>query len=146
MCFDWNINGNRDDKNFDWDYWSLHWPKKLTLVSKALISQNNYSTLQEEWRVQRIWVCSILVICPHILQNMDEIFALFCPSFCRAESGKYFAHFLEDKEDKGLCFWHFQTFSNGRLFKGEASIEGYASNIERTLNVLSKYKKACFLC
>ena len=24
MCFDRNINGNRDDKSFDWDYWSLH--------------------------------------------------------------------------------------------------------------------------
>ena len=32
MCFDRNINGNRDDKFFDWDYWSLHWPKKLTLI------------------------------------------------------------------------------------------------------------------
>ena len=27
------------------------------VVSKDLISQNNYSTLQEEWRVQRIWAC-----------------------------------------------------------------------------------------
>ena len=34
MCFDRNINGNRDDKFFDWDYWSLHWPKKLTLIKK----------------------------------------------------------------------------------------------------------------
>jgi hypothetical protein len=32
MCFDRNINGYRDDKFFDWDYWSLHWPKKLTLL------------------------------------------------------------------------------------------------------------------
>ena len=24
MCFDRNINGNRDDKFFDCDYWSLH--------------------------------------------------------------------------------------------------------------------------
>ena len=31
-CFDRNVNGNRDDTFFDWDYWSLHWPKKLTLV------------------------------------------------------------------------------------------------------------------
>ena len=33
MCFDRNINGNRDDKFFDWDYWSLHWPKKITLCA-----------------------------------------------------------------------------------------------------------------
>ena len=31
MCFDRNINGNRDGKFFDRDYWSLHWRKKLTL-------------------------------------------------------------------------------------------------------------------
>ena len=31
MCFDRNINGNRDDKFFEWDYWSLHWRKNLTL-------------------------------------------------------------------------------------------------------------------
>ena len=36
MCFDWNINGNRDDNFFDWDYWSLHWPKKLTLEVSAI--------------------------------------------------------------------------------------------------------------
>ena len=33
MCFDRNINGNRDDKFFGWDYWSLHWPKRLNLIS-----------------------------------------------------------------------------------------------------------------
>ena len=32
MWFDININGYRDDKFFDWHYWSLHWPKKLTLI------------------------------------------------------------------------------------------------------------------
>ena len=35
-CFDGNINGNRDGKFFDWDYWSLHWPKKLTLADYQL--------------------------------------------------------------------------------------------------------------
>ena len=30
--FDRNINGNRDDKFLEWDYWSLHWWKKLTLI------------------------------------------------------------------------------------------------------------------
>ena len=32
MCFDRNINGNKDVKFFEWDYWSLHWRKNLTLV------------------------------------------------------------------------------------------------------------------
>ena len=32
MCFDRNINGNRDDKFFDWDYW----PKKLTLSNNLV--------------------------------------------------------------------------------------------------------------
>ena len=33
MCFDRNINGNRDVKFFGCDYWSLHWRKNLTLAS-----------------------------------------------------------------------------------------------------------------
>ena len=41
MCFDRNIIGNRDDKFFDWDYWSLHWPKKLTLLYNSLLKINN---------------------------------------------------------------------------------------------------------
>ena len=32
MCFDRNINGNSGVKLFEWDYWSLHWRKNLTLV------------------------------------------------------------------------------------------------------------------
>ena len=32
MCFDRNINGNRDVKFFERDYWSLHWRKKFTLA------------------------------------------------------------------------------------------------------------------
>ena len=32
MCFDRNINGNRNVVFFEWDYWSLHWRKKFTLV------------------------------------------------------------------------------------------------------------------
>ena len=31
LCFDRNINGNRDVKFIEWDYWSLHWRKNLTL-------------------------------------------------------------------------------------------------------------------
>jgi hypothetical protein len=32
LCFDRNINGNRDVKFFEWDYWSLHWRKNLNLI------------------------------------------------------------------------------------------------------------------
>ena len=32
MCFDRNINGNRDVKFFECDYWSLHWRKNITLA------------------------------------------------------------------------------------------------------------------
>ena len=35
MCFDRNINGNRDVKIFYWDYWSLHRPKKITLSTDS---------------------------------------------------------------------------------------------------------------
>ena len=38
MCFHRNINRNRDDKFFEWDYWSLHWYKKLTLIFHRLVS------------------------------------------------------------------------------------------------------------
>ena len=32
LCFDRNINGIRDVKFFEWDYWSLDWRKNLTLA------------------------------------------------------------------------------------------------------------------
>ena len=32
MYFDRNINGDRDVKFLEWDYWSLHWRKNLTLA------------------------------------------------------------------------------------------------------------------
>jgi hypothetical protein len=35
MGFDRNINGNRDVKFFEWDYWSLHRRKNLTLGKMA---------------------------------------------------------------------------------------------------------------
>ena len=38
MCFDRNINGNRDVKFFGCDYWSLHWRKNLTLSNKLHLS------------------------------------------------------------------------------------------------------------
>ena len=42
MCFDRNINGNRDVKFFEWDYWSLHCRKNLTLIH--LLSQSSSRT------------------------------------------------------------------------------------------------------
>ena len=36
MCFDRNINENRDVKFLEWDYWSLHWRKNLTLAASYL--------------------------------------------------------------------------------------------------------------
>ena len=45
MCFDRNINGNRNDKFFDWDYWSLHRWKNLTLVdNRYVVRTSNYNT------------------------------------------------------------------------------------------------------
>ena len=38
MCFDRNINGNSHVKFFEWDYWSLHWMKKLTLEIRRNIN------------------------------------------------------------------------------------------------------------
>ena len=32
MFFDRNINGNRDVKFFEWDYWSLHGRNNLSLI------------------------------------------------------------------------------------------------------------------
>ena len=32
MCFDRNVNGNRDVKFLECDKWSLHWYENLTLV------------------------------------------------------------------------------------------------------------------
>ena len=45
MCFDRNINGNRDVKFFEWDYWSLHWRKNLTLVNTYEISLVHHYTI-----------------------------------------------------------------------------------------------------
>ena len=39
ICFERNINGNRDDKFLEWYYWPLHWPKKLTLGSKDSVKK-----------------------------------------------------------------------------------------------------------
>ena len=55
MCFDRNINGNRDDKFFDWDYWSLHWWKKTTLVCNTNMAKD--STL--ECFLKFIWFVKI---------------------------------------------------------------------------------------
>ena len=57
MCFDENINGNRDDKFLEWDYRSLHWPKKLTL-RKVLCDLLNYNSEGQcnGWCVSNIWL------------------------------------------------------------------------------------------
>ena len=39
MCFDRNINGNRDVKFLECDKWSLHWYKNLTLVMKSVMEE-----------------------------------------------------------------------------------------------------------
>ena len=49
MCFDRNINGNRDVKFLECDKWSLHWSKNLTLIQKLEIELiNNYISF-ESW-------------------------------------------------------------------------------------------------
>ena len=40
-CFDRKINGNRNVKFFEWDYWSLHRRKNLTLVERVKKSDKN---------------------------------------------------------------------------------------------------------
>jgi hypothetical protein len=50
MCFDRNINGNRDVKFFEWDYWSLHWRKNLTLGHMiSSVPCNDSSKALENW-------------------------------------------------------------------------------------------------
>ena len=66
MCFDRNINGNRDVKFFDWDYCSVHWPKKLTLVNVITKLGDFFSSLcglgkkpresTEIWLQLKIWI------------------------------------------------------------------------------------------
>ena len=55
MCFDRNINGNRDVKFLECDKWSLHWYKNLTLVlvcnvcfKKTSTNHSSISTLHSE--------------------------------------------------------------------------------------------------
>jgi hypothetical protein len=43
MCFDRNINGNRDVKFFEWDYWSLHRRKKITLPFTPKTKKNTWA-------------------------------------------------------------------------------------------------------
>ena len=41
MCFDRNVNGNRDVKFLECDKWSLHWYENLTLVHFCGILKKN---------------------------------------------------------------------------------------------------------
>ena len=43
MCFARNINGNRNDTFFEWDCWSLHWWKNLTLSVNCIHIETNLS-------------------------------------------------------------------------------------------------------
>ena len=43
MCFDRNVNGNRDVKFLECDKWSLHWYKNLTLVISIFFSNSQPS-------------------------------------------------------------------------------------------------------
>ena len=40
MCFDRNINENRNVEFFDLDYWSMHWKKKITLSFSSFAPYN----------------------------------------------------------------------------------------------------------
>jgi len=53
MCFDRNVNGNRDVKFLECDKWSLHWYKNLTLV-KALLQE-------ETWDIKKIPIKFVLM-------------------------------------------------------------------------------------
>jgi hypothetical protein len=59
MCFDRNVNGNRDVQFFEWDYWSLHWRKTLTLtcwIFVWLLSGSCLGFLCNSLRVRREFV------------------------------------------------------------------------------------------
>ena len=45
MCFDRNINGNRDVKFLECDKWSLHWYKNLTLVGFSFCLTHPHTAL-----------------------------------------------------------------------------------------------------
>ena len=66
MCFDRNINVNRDDKFYEWDYWSLHWWKKLTLEKEwcheFYISNRPHCTCRRQLNLTLLDYC-LSVLC-----------------------------------------------------------------------------------
>ena len=59
MCFDRNVNGNRDVKFLECDKWSLHWYENLTLVLVTLwyvITLMNYfrQNVLSTWNLLKI--------------------------------------------------------------------------------------------
>ena len=72
MCFDRNINGNRDVKILECDYLSVQWYVKLTLVFWRLESQSNLCFLLHTTR-SRVQLKSI--ISPKkAIQNTCQLF------------------------------------------------------------------------
>ena len=45
---------NRDDKFLEWDYWSLHWWKKLTLQIHTRCMPKNYMLVLTDWKFQSL--------------------------------------------------------------------------------------------
>ena len=83
MCFDRNINGNRNVKFLECDKWSLHWYKNLTLGLKILLIlkillrlKYSFKTLSIMWwnsltclnlfRFNMIWIITIHIILKHV--------------------------------------------------------------------------------
>ena len=64
MCFDRNINGNRDVKFLECDKWSLHWYENLTLSKSRLLNPS--------WIVL-IW----LVKLPSVVNHKLSIYVAF---------------------------------------------------------------------
>ena len=48
ICFDWNINGNRDVKFFEWDYWSLHWPAERRISVKEKKNRTKWNEISNQ--------------------------------------------------------------------------------------------------
>ena len=78
MCFDRNINGNRDVKFLEWEYWSLHWWKNLTLAKVILYQSCGDLSLLVQFAIAP----SVL---NYNLQNnykrsTRKLWTLFCPT------------------------------------------------------------------
>ena len=72
MCFDRNINGNRDVEFFEWDYWSLHWRKKFTLAINYFNQIFYYRSTQWSMSTPRI----ILIVTMSMCYGMELTYKL----------------------------------------------------------------------